>query len=63
MKIIAAIASILSLAVCLIAPVLFFIGTTDESTFKSVLLIASVAYFVAATLWAGRARPAGAQST
>jgi len=61
-KAIAAVASILSLAACLIAPVLYAAGTTDAPTFKTILLIATVAYFVAATFWAGRARSAGAQT-
>jgi hypothetical protein len=42
-----------SLAVCLAAPLLYFLGSWSEARFKLILLIASVGWFVFATLWAG----------
>jgi hypothetical protein len=47
-----ALVSLLSLAVCLLAPVLFFLGKFTEENYKLVFLIASLAWFIFATLWA-----------
>jgi hypothetical protein len=44
--------SLLSLGVCLLAPVLFFLGKFTEKNYKLVFLIASIAWFIFATLWA-----------
>jgi hypothetical protein len=44
-------ASILSLAAGLAAPVLYFLGELSEPRFKLLLLIASAGWFVFATLW------------
>jgi len=46
-------ASILSLAVGLAAPMLYFLGVVPESRFKLILLAASAGWFVFATLWSG----------
>lgn len=54
MKAIAALISVLSLAVCLIVPVLWFLGRTTEDTYKMLFLLATVVYFIFATLWARR---------
>ena len=47
------VAAILCLAACLSAPVLYFLGVFSEPRFKLVLVIASVGWFVFATLWSG----------
>jgi len=52
MKILLAVASILSLALCLAAPILFFRGFLPEKDFKLALLLASLAWFFLATTWA-----------
>ncbi|MCS6954066.1 MAG: hypothetical protein RMK57_15715 [Bryobacterales bacterium] len=49
-----AVASVLSLAGCLAAPVAYFLGLLEVSTYKQVLLVFSLAWFVAATTWAFR---------
>lgn len=45
--------SILSLVVCLGAPALYFLGLVSQSRYKLVLVIASLGWFIFATLWAG----------
>jgi hypothetical protein len=50
--------SLLSLAVCLFAPVLFFLGKMTEENYKLVFLIASIAWFIFATLWARKKKRA-----
>jgi hypothetical protein len=52
MKIFLATASILSLIICLAAPVLFFLGLLPEASFKLALLLASLGWFFLATTWA-----------
>ncbi|HYA49197.1 MAG TPA: hypothetical protein VEG35_05810 [Burkholderiales bacterium] len=52
MKTLLAVASILSLALCLAAPVLFFLGVLPETSFKLALLLASLGWFFLATAWA-----------
>ncbi len=47
--------SALNLAVCLAAPFLYLGRRIDESAYKTVLLAASVAWFVFATMWVSRA--------
>lgn len=60
MKTLTALLSILSLAICLGAPVLFFLGILTEARFKTALLIASLAWFLLATSWASlRKRSSG----
>ena len=44
-------ASILSLALCLAAPVLFFAGILPEASYKLALLLASLGWFFLATTW------------
>lgn len=51
MKTLLAAASILSLALCLAAPVLFFLGILPEASFKLALLLASLGWFFLATAW------------
>jgi hypothetical protein len=53
MKTLLAIASILSLALCLAAPILFFLGILPETSFKLALLLASLGWFFLATSWSG----------
>jgi hypothetical protein len=48
----------ISLAVCLAAPVLYFLGSWSEARFKLILLIASAGWFVFATLWSGAGKSA-----
>jgi len=45
-------ASLLSLALCLISSALFFLGIIGAVVFKAVFLIASIAWFILATIWA-----------
>jgi hypothetical protein len=47
----------LSFAGCLVSPALYFLGLLSQGGFKLILLGASVAWFVFATLWAGARRP------
>jgi hypothetical protein len=44
--------SILSLVLCLAAPVMFFLGLLPEASFKLALLLASLGWFILATTWA-----------
>ncbi len=46
-------AAVLSLAAGLAAPILYFLGVLSEPRFKLGLLLASVGWFVFATLWSG----------
>jgi hypothetical protein len=52
MKTFLAFFSILSLGLCLAAPVLFFLGILPEARFKLALLLASLGWFFLATTWA-----------
>jgi hypothetical protein len=52
MKILLAIVSILSLLLCLAAPLLFFLGVLPEASYKLALLLASLGWFFLATSWA-----------
>lgn len=58
MKTVAATIALLSLAVCLIVPVLFFAGQMERSAFEGVFLAGSLAWFVSATIWIVRAENA-----
>lgn len=50
--------SLLSLAACLAAPLLYFWGVVEMPAYKRLLDVSSVAYLAFATLWATRpARP------
>jgi hypothetical protein len=49
-------ASVLALAACLVIPPLFFAGHIDELTYKNRLAVASLAWFVFATMYAARRR-------
>jgi hypothetical protein len=54
MRTVLGILSLASLAVCTAAPFLFFSGRLGMDMYKTVLLAASVAYFMFATAWAAR---------
>jgi len=54
MKILLAVASLVSLALCLAAPILFFLGVLPEASYKLALLLASLGWFFLATSWASR---------
>jgi uncharacterized SAM-binding protein YcdF (DUF218 family) len=41
--------ALLSLAICLAAPVLFFLGRLSEERYKLAFLLASIAWFILAT--------------
>jgi hypothetical protein len=41
--------ALVSLGTCLAAPLLFFLGRISEGTYKTLFLLASVAWFVLAT--------------
>jgi hypothetical protein len=43
--------SLMSLLVCLISPFLYFFGRIEERNYKWIFLLASVGWFVFATLW------------
>jgi len=44
--------ALISLGVCLAAPVLFFLGRIAERTYKTGFLLASIGWFLLATAWA-----------
>jgi hypothetical protein len=46
--------ALVSLAGCLAAPILHFLGKLSSDSYKLVFLAASVGWFVFATLWARR---------
>ena len=52
MKILLAILALLSLLLCLAAPLLFFLGILPEASYKLALLLASLGWFFLATSWA-----------
>lgn len=51
MRIFLAAGSVLSLSVSLATSVFFFYGLVSENSFKLILLIASIAWFLMATGW------------
>jgi len=48
--------ALLSLALCLVSPVLFFAGKISERTYRLAFLLTSFAWFVFAILWMAAAR-------
>jgi hypothetical protein len=54
MKAFLAVASATSLITCTVVAFLYFYGSLTMGEYKLVLFIASIAYFVFATLWATR---------
>ncbi|MGA2534127.1 MAG: hypothetical protein ABSG19_13950 [Candidatus Aminicenantales bacterium] len=56
MKILLAVSSLLSLLLCLAAPLLFFLGILPEASYKLALLLASLGWFFLATSWASYGR-------
>ncbi len=61
MKIWFAAGSILSLILCLLSPVLYFLGRLPEGGFKRALLLASLGWFCLATAWASHRRKNGGE--
>lgn len=53
-RIIYGILSLISLALCLIFPIVHFMGKIKADRYKSGFLFASLAWFIFATLWATR---------
>lgn len=49
--------SLASLATCLGAPILYYLGEVTEAGFKSTFLFASILWFVFATLWSAKSKP------
>lgn len=43
--------SLVSLALCLVFPIVHFLGKIQSGRFKTGFLLASIAWFVFATLW------------
>lgn len=58
MRYVYATASIACLAVCLVAPLMCFLGRLDEAAFKNILAVASFGWFVFATAWGARGKRA-----
>jgi len=52
MRTIAVAASLVSYALCIAAPLLFFLGRIEMSTFKTLLGAGTVGWLVFATVWA-----------
>ena len=50
-KPIASVVALVSLVACLVAPVLYFAGRVEIDSYKTVFLIASIAWFVAAAVY------------
>lgn len=48
----------IALAGCLASPALYFLGKLSARSYKLSLLLASLAWFVLATLWAGTRKKA-----
>jgi len=53
--------SILSLILCLATPIIYFLGKISEENYKLIFLLASIAWFVFATLWATKRKKEKAQ--
>jgi len=53
--------SLIALAVCVLLPVLFFLGRIEERAFKNLYVVVSAAYFVAASRWSSGGRKPGAE--
>jgi len=58
-KSIAAVAALVSLALCLAAPVWYFRGEYSLDSYKTIFLIASAAWFVAAVVYDARRQREG----
>ncbi len=50
-KPLASVVALVSLAVCLVAPVMYFAGRVEIESYKTVFLIASLAWFVAVAVY------------
>jgi hypothetical protein len=51
-----AVPALLSLAMCLVSPALFFAGKISEKSYRLAFLLTSIAWFVFAILWVAAAR-------
>jgi len=49
-------ASLASLATCIVAPVMFFLDTLSVAAFKTTFLVASILWFIFATLWSEQSK-------
>ncbi len=50
-KPIASVVALVSLAACLVAPVMYFVGRVEIDSYKTIFLIASLVWFVAAAVY------------
>ncbi len=50
-KPIASVVALVSLAACLVAPVMYFVGWVEIDSYKTIFLIASLVWFVAAAVY------------
>jgi hypothetical protein len=53
--------TLIGLGVCVLLPVLFFLGRIEERAFKNLYLVVSAAYFVFASRWSSGDRKPGAE--
>ena len=53
--------ALVSLGICLAAPLMYFLARISEGAYKRAFLLSSAAWFVLATAWAmaGKDRPSG----
>ncbi len=57
-KIVLAVLSLVSLCVCLLSAVFHFLGNVSEKNYQVLFIIASIGWFVFATLWARKTKKA-----
>lgn len=57
MHLLSGIAALAALLACLLASVLYFLGILEALTFKTAFLLASIAWFAFAWLWAREKQP------
>jgi len=57
-KIVLAVLSLISLCACLLSAILHFLGNLSNESYKLIFAIASVGWFVLATLWAKKIKKA-----
>ena len=50
-KLTASVVALVSLAACLVAPMMYFAGRVEIDSYKTVFLIASIAWFVAVVVY------------
>jgi hypothetical protein len=54
--------SILSLILCLATSIIYFLGKISEESYRLIFLLASIGWFVLATLWATKRKKGKAQA-